>query len=87
MVAALGVRHHILAAEKHITESTLCEHGRLVREVGRLRVAAFTAAQECLGMNGRAEFHRRDETVADRSIDFPGFTRVRGIDKVSNVTS
>src|SRR6266404_1303288 len=64
-VALLGVRHHVLRAEKHVAESSLSEHGRLVREVRRLRVAALAAAHDGLGMNDRAKFHRRDEAIAD----------------------
>ena len=33
VVAALGVRHHVLTTEKHVAESPLSEHGGLVREM------------------------------------------------------
>src|SRR5271170_4668833 len=64
-VAALRMRHHVLTTEEHITKPSFNEHLRLVGEMRRPGVAAFAAAHDGLGTNGRAELHRRDETISD----------------------
>ena len=76
MVAALGVGRDILGVEQHVAKFSFGEHQRLVGEMRRFGVAALAAAHDGLGANGRPEFHRRDEAVTDRSVDFLCLARV-----------